>query len=722
MGNLTINLVWDSNALAAPQSFRTAVQDAANVLEGAIDDPITVNIAVGYTDYDVGGPQYTSLTDGYSLGGVTTGVLLSYPALLAALADNPTSAGEVEAVQALPNAATLDGDGTFLISTAEAKALGALPANDTAIDGYIGFPASFTGNGLIDAAIVELAHALGLLNNAYQSLNFVESLIEYTGVGQNLLTSDSSTPAYFSVNGGVTDLANADVGFDSTLFSGVSGDPLSLPNNGVTSLTPLDETMLSVLGFDTTSTPTLPTPSITPTVTAAGGSTSVTGQSVTLYENSAISLQALIASVSVPSGDAFSYQLYDGGSQSGGYFEINGVAEADGQSVYVLDTQLSLVDYVAGTTPGTQYLYIAAYDATTDSNGNGASVAATTVAPPPGGPVADDFTGNGLSDVLWEYEDTAKPSDPNNGQVGIWLMNGTTPTATPVIAQVPGSWQAVTTGDFNGDGMADILWKYDDIANPSDPNNGSIAIWMMNGTTPTSEQVIQQAPLDWQPIATGDFTGNGIDDIVWEYENTANPSDPSNGQVAIWLMNDGTPYTEQVIAQVPAHWQIITTGDFSGNGKSDLLWEYENTANPADPNNGEVAIWMMNGTTPVSEQIIAQVPASWHAIATGDFSGNGMDDIVWEYNNSANPLDPNNGDVAIWMMDGAIPVSTQVIQQVPASWQVVTTGDFYGTGKDDIVWQNTANGQAAIWQMNGPTPTAETVFATPPAGWHVIPG
>jgi hypothetical protein len=74
------------------------------------------------------------------------------------------------------------------------------------------------------------------------------------------------------------------------------------------------------------------------------------------------------------------------------------------------------------------------------------------------------------------------------------------------------------------------------------------------------------------------------------------------------------------------------------------------------------------------------------------------------------------------MMDGTTPVSEQIIQQVPASWQVVTTGDFYGNGKDDIVSQNTINGSAAIWQMNGPTPTAETVFATPPASWHVIPG
>jgi uncharacterized protein (DUF427 family) len=220
---------------------------------------------------------------------------------------------------------------------------------------------------------------------------------------------------------------------------------------------------------------------------------------------------------------------------------------------------------------------------------------------------------------------------------------------------------------------------------------------------------------------TADFNGDGMSDVLWEYEDTTYPADPGNGQVAIWLMNGTTPTATPVIQQVPADWQVITTGDFSGNGMDDLLWEYENPNNPSDPNNGQVAIWMMNGPTPVSEQVIQQVPANWHAIATGDFSGNGMADIVWEYENASNPFDPGNGQVAVWMMNGTSAISEQVIQQVPASWHVVTTGDFLGNGKDDILWQNT-NGQAAIWSMNGATPTAETVFASPPSNWHVIPG
>src|ERR1700741_3934595 len=45
---MQINLIYDSFAQAAPQSFRDGMQAAANVLDAAFDDNITVNISVGY--------------------------------------------------------------------------------------------------------------------------------------------------------------------------------------------------------------------------------------------------------------------------------------------------------------------------------------------------------------------------------------------------------------------------------------------------------------------------------------------------------------------------------------------------------------------------------------------------------------------------------------------------------------------------------------------------
>jgi hypothetical protein len=372
---LQINLEWDPNALAAPQSFRDGVQAAADILEAAIYDPITVNIEVGYGEFDDGGSEYTPLSD-YSLGGIVSSIPVSYPSLIAALAANETSPDDSTAISSLPATTALNGQTDFAISSAEAKALGVLPATDPAIDGYVGFPTSFTGSGLVDTAITELSHAMGLLNGSG-----VETLVAYTSPGNHLLSAGvSTTPAYFSIDGGNTNLANFDVGFDSTLFENVSDDPLNVPSTGG-SLTPLDLTMLSVLGFDVTSTPSLPSPSITPTATASGALATVNAKNVTVPENGAIPVLSFITSVSAPTGDVVAgYDFLDEGGDNG-HFAVAGVIEPDDQSIEVLNTQLSTLQYVGGSSPGSEMLFVGPFDYTTDTFTPFTRLTATTVAP-----------------------------------------------------------------------------------------------------------------------------------------------------------------------------------------------------------------------------------------------------------------------------------------------------------------------------------------------------
>jgi FG-GAP repeat len=66
---------------------------------------------------------------------------------------------------------------------------------------------------------------------------------------------------------------------------------------------------------------------------------------------------------------------------------------------------------------------------------------------------------------------------------------------------------------------------------------------------------------------------------------------------------------------VPTHWSIAGTGDFNGDGYSDILWR--NT-------NGDVVIWLMNGTTvlnPGGPSFVENVPTHWFIAGTGDFNG-----------------------------------------------------------------------------------------------------
>jgi hypothetical protein len=56
------------------------------------------------------------------------------------------------------------------------------------------------------------------------------------------------------------------------------------------------------------------------------------------------------------------------------------------------------------------------------------------------------------------------------------------------------------------------------------------------------------------------------------------------------------------LATVPTAWTIVETGDFDGDGKSDILWH---------DTSGNVAIWFMNGTQVRQFAGVATVPTVW---------------------------------------------------------------------------------------------------------------
>jgi FG-GAP repeat len=56
------------------------------------------------------------------------------------------------------------------------------------------------------------------------------------------------------------------------------------------------------------------------------------------------------------------------------------------------------------------------------------------------------------------------------------------------------------------------------------------------------------------------------------------------------------------IGAVPTTWSLSLTGDFNGDGKSDLLWR---------DTSGDTAIWFMNGTSVASIQSVGNVSTTW---------------------------------------------------------------------------------------------------------------
>src|SRR5437763_17033799 len=83
-------------------------------------------------------------------------------------------------------------------------------------------------------------------------------------------------------------------------------------------------------------------------------------------------------------------------------------------------------------------------------------------------------------------------------------------------------------------------------------------------------------------------------------------------------------------------WLVISTQDFSGVGRGDVMW----VRNDA----GDAALWTMNnGTLSSFSPTQGHMGQEWKAVGSGDFNHDGKADMVWT----------SGGDIALWQMDGA---------------------------------------------------------------------
>ena len=142
-----------------------------------------------------------------------------------------------------------------------------------------------------------------------------------------------------------------------------------------------------------------------------------------------------------------------------------------------------------------------------------------------------DFEGDDKSDILWRNDD---------GTIAIWLMDGATLIASPVVGTMSAAWKITNTGDFDGDGKSDIVWRNDD---------GTIAIWLMNGATLKASPVVGTMSAAWK-IANA-LTPSGGNTPTPSGGNTATPicantTTPSGG-------NTPTPITTKAPS---AEWRL----------------------------------------------------------------------------------------------------------------------------------------------------------------------
>jgi hypothetical protein len=268
----------------------------------------------------------------------------------------------------------------------------------------------------------------------------------------------------------------------------------------------------------------------------------------------------------------------------------------------------------------------------------------------------------------------------------------------PAMADV--KWRIVGTGDYNGDGKADLLWRHG-IAGES--ATGAVSVWLMNGAAVLGTRGLGTlADLNWQVAGSGDFDGDGKADIVWRHG--------VSGANYLWLLNVSTDAAVAPVRSTAAistiadlKWRIVGVADFNGDGKADLLWRH---GVPGESATGASSVWLMSGATLTKARNLGTVAdLNWRVGGTGDFDADGKADIVWRH--------AVNGGNSVWLMNvtadtaiAAVKSATSIAKIADVRWRIVGTGDYNGDGKADLLWRHgiageTASGANSVWLMNG---------------------
>lgn len=168
-----------------------------------------------------------------------------------------------------------------------------------------------------------------------------------------------------------------------------------------------------------------------------------------------------------------------------------------------------------------------------------------------------DYNGDGREDILWRH---------TSGVITEWLgrSDGSFFNNTGAPANtVDNGWTVVASGDFNGDGYGDIVWRH---------TSGVFAEWQGSRTGNFTNTGTVLSGASGTIVGTGDFNGDGFDDLI---------SRASNGAITEWFGQASGQFLSfsPSLQVLDTNWRIAEIGDFDGDGRDDLVWRHSSGAN-----------------------------------------------------------------------------------------------------------------------------------------------
>jgi hypothetical protein len=291
---------------------------------------------------------------------------------------------------------------------------------------------------------------------------------------------------------------------------------------------------------------------------------------------------------------------------------------------------------------------------------------------------ADNFNGNGVSDILFRND--------SSGDVGWYNMQGSL-VAWNDIGGSSTAYNVVGTGDFFGNRVSDILFRNNatgDVGYYQMTYDGVFAGWRDIAGSATAYSV----------VGVGDFNGDGTSDILFR-NNTS-------GDTGFYAINNGAFAGWHDIAGSSTAYSVVGVGDFDKNGTSDVLFRNNAT--------GDIGYYAINaGGVFAGWRDIGGSSTAYAVVGVGDFYGNGSADILFRNNTT--------GDLGFYAMNGGVFGGWHDLGGSSTAYSVAAVGDYYGNGTSDILFRNNTTGDTGYYAIsNG----ALSVNPFTNSSWHDI--
>ncbi|HEX7841766.1 MAG TPA: FG-GAP-like repeat-containing protein [Kofleriaceae bacterium] len=280
----------------------------------------------------------------------------------------------------------------------------------------------------------------------------------------------------------------------------------------------------------------------------------------------------------------------------------------------------------------------------------------------------------------------------NGSPAGTLLVNPPDPT------KVVGGG---VTGDFDGDGKADVMVLYDN-------GNASAGLWVFPGTTGQGDGATAPYRVWFAPgpnafdatrakVSAGDFDGDGKTDVLVLYDYGGNSAGLFVFPGASGHFEGATQPYRVWFAPGPNAFDVsrakVSAGDFNGDGKVDLLALYDYGGSSAGLFVFPGASGHFEGASQLYRVWFVPGPNAFDVsrakVSAGDFDGDGKADLLalYDYGNSSAGLIVFPG--ATGRSDGSTFPSRVWFAPGPNAFDVgrakVSAGDFDGNGKADLL-------------------------------------